>query len=101
MSIKTAKKKKRKRIEDSWSIDYAFAEWIVPRLDLLIKRDYGHPMSFREHPEKWMEVLNQMRDGFEIYVKSDKKISVITEDEMAQVDQSLELFKKYFYNLWD
>lgn len=96
MSIKTAKKNKNTLVKDSWSINYAFARWVVPRLDLLIKRDFGHPCTLTH--DEWKNILNTMRDGFYQY----QMVGCFpSQEELEKTNAALQLFKEYFYSLWD
>lgn len=99
MSIKASKRRKKQIIEDSWSIDYAFCKWIVPRLDLLIRDSHSYPIRFSGKCEKWKETLEEMKEGFQIYAKMGSW--GISNSDLEKVNKSLELFNEYFYDLWD
>ena len=85
-------------IEDVWNTDNTIAQLIVPRLQAFKALDkHGHPDGFKDMRE-WNNTIQKMIDAFEVmkYVQS-----LNTDDEKRTVEEGLDLFCKYFRNLWD
>lgn len=85
-------------IEEVWNTDNTIAQLIVPRLQAFKALDkHGHPDGFKDMRE-WNNTIQKMIDAFEVmkYVQS-----LNTDDEKRTVEEGLDLFCKYFRNLWD
>lgn len=85
-------------IEDVWNTDNTIAQLIVPRLQAFKALDkHGHPDGFKDMRE-WNNTIQKMIDAFELmkYVQS-----LNTDDEKRTVEEGLDLFCRYFRNLWD
>ena len=85
-------------IEEIWNTDNIIAQLIVPRLQAFKALDkHGHPDGFKDMRE-WNNTIQKMIDAFEVmkYVQS-----LNTDDEKRTVEEGLDLFCKYFRNLWD
>lgn len=114
---------------DVYNIDYWFLETIVPMLKQLKEQRVGYPMDLS--PEKWDKILDEMIFCFtecnentcsiknqcaEEYlnkplneikdVKNTKQKWLEKERKICEYrenckNRGLNLFKKYFWNLWD
>lgn len=75
-----------------WSLDYNIARFIVPRLKAFKEETCGFPASLSE--KEWDEILDKMIKAFEDIIndKNDEKIK--------EIDEGLNLFNKYFLDLW-
>lgn len=85
-------------IEEVWNTDITISQLIVPRLQAFKALDkHGHPDGFKDMRE-WNNTIQKMIDAFEVmkYVQS-----LNTDDEKRTVEEGLDLFCKYFRNLWD
>lgn len=85
-------------IEDIWNTDNTIAQLIMPHLQAFKALDkHGHPDGFKEMRE-WDNTIQKMIDAFELmkYVQS-----LNTDDEKRTVEEGLDLFCRYFRNLWD
>ncbi len=85
-------------IEEVWNTDNTISQLIVPRLQAFKALDkHGHPDGFKDMRE-WNNTIQKMIDAFEVmkYVQS-----LNTDDEKRTVEEGLDLFCKYFRNLWD
>ncbi len=85
-------------IEEVWNTDNTIAQLIVPRLQAFKALDkHGHPDGFKDMRE-WNNTIQKMIDAFELmkYVQS-----LNTDDEKRTVEEGLDLFCRYFRNLWD
>lgn len=81
---------------ETWSLDIAFAKWIVPRLERFREITIGHPMGTTE--EKWDKVIGDMVDGFKIMIEDD----CIPESKkrLKKVTKAIHLFHEHFFSLW-
>lgn len=118
-------------IEDCWNLDHTFADFILPRLLYFrnwVCR-MGVPMDFINDEEAWEEVLDEMVWAF-TYVHQDKpsvaeryiddavfeegdisltfsdfdayqKGRIQDEINLARCQNGLNLFAKYYLDLWD
>lgn len=96
--------------EETWSLDHSFACWAVPRLAFLRDNHHGYPgCLITEYDEKgnpanddgdkkWVAILDEMIEGFLLYAED---CCPTEKDKIKKVDRALELFKEYFYALWD
>lgn len=98
---------------DCWSLDHTFAEWIVPRLELLKKNKQGFPgwcfedpfasshtdeeMDFAE--KAWDYTLDEMIRGFN--AKKTEYNWDVCSSEFQQYELAKELFAKHLDDLWD
>ena len=84
-------------IEEVWNTENALAQLIVPRLLAFKALDkHGGPSDFKDMRE-WNNAIQKMADAFELM----KYVHTLSEDEEKTVTQGLNLFCKYFRNLWD
>jgi hypothetical protein len=65
-----------------------------------------HPMDYkiedREASNKWDEIITEIREGFEAYMRLDMWIEDKKEEKLLHDKflKGLELFKKYYESLW-
>lgn len=78
---------------DLWSFDTYLADVISKGVIHLRDTTHGYPMDLSE--DKWTEILTTISEGF-----SQDKFSHNGFDN-EKFDKSMELFVKYFHNLWD
>jgi hypothetical protein len=103
-----AKKFKEQRMtrgfddSETWSLDITIAKFLVPRLKAFKECDNGYPARLTE--KKWNKILDEMIEGFELYIKKDEwdfEPDINTRNEMyAKVNKALKQFSKYFQDLW-
>lgn len=79
-----------------WNLDITIAKYIHPRLTALRLSDSGYPSSLT-HTE-WVDILGDIETA--MYLISNEKHIHGTEDEHVQIEYGLDLFRKYFLNLW-
>ena len=85
-------------IEEVWNTDNMLAQLIVPRLQAFNALDkHGGPSDFMDIRE-WNNAIQKMIDAFELMKYAG---ATHTEDEERTIEQGLDLFRKYFRNLWD
>lgn len=82
--------------EDVWSLNDAIAQWLVPRLRYLAENHTSYPGGEIDD-ESWTVILNKMIDAFEI-IRDD---AWDIDEKRVHVEEGLDLFRKYFFHLWD
>lgn len=87
--------KKKHMYKDTWNLDYYIAKFILPRLKLFKKVTMGYPCDLKSINE-WYDILDKMIAAFEILATDELN----TQDEQKIVDEGLDLFRKYYQDLW-
>jgi hypothetical protein len=98
-----------------WSLDYNILLFIYPRLKALREMPpHGTPMHPMEvYPEghdqagdpraltekEWDSILGEILDGFKLVVDAD--CYPLDPEQHAQLENSLDLFRQWFFALWD
>ena len=77
---------------ETWALDCTIAKFIEPRLRRFKEIKAGYPAIMSE--EKWDDILDKMIYAFECINKD------TVFDNEDSVDEGLDLFRKYFFNLW-
>ena len=96
---------------DTWAMDSTLAIIITPMLKQLKATQHGHPVDLTE--KQWHKIMDKMiwsfeclssRDGFHGF-KFEGDYTRITSrryhKHMEKVQEGLDLFGKYYMNLWD
>ena len=84
-------------IEEVWGTYHYIARDIVPRLKAFMALDkHGHAPGFKDITA-WNNAIQKMIDAFEL-VQPNK---VVYCDDYPAIYEGLDLFRKYFLNLWD
>ena len=95
-------RRKPKRIPDTeiWDLDYALAEWLVPRLKRLRDESHGHPADITM--KMWKQRLSIMIEGFS-FVLSDDYHSLGEHNKIGRekLDLALQILKDNYQSLWD
>ena len=88
-------------IEDVWKLDDATARFLSARLLYMAENTSGYPSEFdgEDGDELWSAILFKMADGFERMTKPDW--DSFSRDEMIYDEECLDLFREFFFNLWD
>lgn len=114
--------------KETWNLDVNLAKYIIPRLKKFKELNNDYPgISEMDTPEKWDEALDKMIQAFEYVIDLDEywlddprydytdimfgknkefyekiKENKITEDirRLAAINEGLQLFAKYYMNLW-
>lgn len=79
-----------------WNLDITFCQWIVPRLELFIKHDNGHPTQYT--PDEWNNILDKMIEGFKTNTDRDEFSDV--KDADKKLKEAHRLFSKNYLSLW-
>ena len=84
-------------IEEVWNTDNVLAQFIAPRLLAFKELDkHGYPPECKDMRE-WNNIIQKMIDAFELM----KYVHTPSPDESKTIEQGLDLFRKYYRNLWD
>lgn len=99
---------------DVWGFDAYLCKVMVGGLTKLIDNLHGHPYEFGDtHPDDplaaWSAVLKEMREGFEAAhkiidphsVDDDYEVMANYKELEDKFNRGMDLFKKYFFDLWD
>ena len=81
--------------EDTWSLDWTIAKFILPRLKRFAKLQNGFPGSTTS--KEWNEILEQMIEAFELYSKGGWELD---KEDIQKAQKGLELFAKWYGDLW-
>ena len=94
--------------EDTWALDTAFAKWITPRLKWFAENHVGYPGGLAPEAtwggyddathDLWTGILFKMADGFERMASENLDCYA---GEFSYEDECLDLFREFFYALWD
>lgn len=90
--------------KDLWDLDYSLSHCILPRLiDFKKVNVTSHPIEFK-NIKSWHKVIDKMIWSFQ-YIANDRSspgesIEKINKDS-KRCQKGLELFGKYFQDLWD
>lgn len=82
-----------------WDIEISLARWIIPRLKHLREHTHGYPPGVGGE-ESWDKILGKIILAFELIVEmlgEDTNLPPIRD----QIDEGLDLFRKWYFNLWD
>jgi hypothetical protein len=81
---------------DTWSLDYSLPKVILPRLKRFKKLKIGVPEELSV--QEWNSILDKMIAAFEFAGSEKRWLSEHKEYENHQ--EGLDLFAKYYWNLW-
>lgn len=94
-------------IEECWSLDETLAKLILPRLQKYIQiNEHGYPHTLNNH-EEWHEIIQKMIFAFDIIANrkypsiKNKNWLELEVEQTEKIQEGLDLFAKYFRNLWD
>jgi len=80
---------------ETWSLDWSLAKWLTPRLKTFKKINMSTPASLSQ--EEWDEILDKMIITFELIAKENWDE---TEENIEKTYEGLDLFRKWFLDLW-
>ena len=81
---------------DTWGMDHTLSLIILPMLIQLRDTNHGHPAQITE--EEWIEIQNKMIWSFEEIMKDDFNFD---KEHNEKIQEGLNLFGKWFRDLWD
>ena len=87
-----------------WGLDIAIAKFALPRLRALRNLPpMGHPISVTY--EEWLETLDKIIYAMDFIVRDDsgkmEDEEYLDEENHHRVQEGLELFGKFYQQLWD
>lgn len=88
--------KKGKDWEDWWDLRASFLELTIPALKKMIKEGHSCPEGMTE--KDWNKILSKMIIGFE---KAQAVVNTKILSDENVINESFDLFKKHFFDLWD
>lgn len=84
-------------VEEVWNTYHTLSQIIAPRLQSFKALEkHGYCPDFKGMCE-WNNAIQKMIDAFELL----KYAASYTEDEERRIEQGLDLFRKFYRNLWD
>ncbi len=81
-----------------WCLANTTAEFLIPRLKVFNKGKCGFPAGIKYNT--WTKKLNCMIRAFELIARDDATWNFSSKEEQ-EVKQGLDLFRRYFFDLWD
>ena len=91
-----AKQRLTRGFDDSelWSLDHTIVNFILPRLKRFRENHCGFPFQF-DCDDQWNNILDKIITALELYSKDDTN-----KDQDQQIEEGLDLLRKYFRTLW-
>lgn len=80
-----------------WSLDFTIISFVLPRLKRFKEIIISYPGDIT--PEEWKEILQKIINAFE-YLEKEENYP-IEDDKIKQVEEAMDLFREYFFSLWD
>lgn len=80
---------------ETWNLYFGISKYILPRLKRFRKIPCGHPMGITE--KEWDEILSKMIWSFQFIVKDEINVP---EGDWIKMQEGLDLFAKWFRDLW-
>ena len=94
--IKKFKKKYGFDYRDCWNLDVSIAYYVLPRLIYIRAKEYGYPSEF-DSIEPWNKILDKVIAAFTYMTEDD---FFIINPHREEIDEGLDLFRKYFFHFW-
>ena len=99
---KRIKKFKKQRLErgfddsETWNLSATILEFTLPRLKVLIDLINGYPPELTE--EEWKVILEKIVNAIESILEDNYAFE--TEYKISMQNEGMDLFFKYFFDLW-
>lgn len=92
---------------ETWTLDYSLAKLISPRLKRFKELKRGVPLFDNIDVDKdydlaeaqWEEIIDKMIAAFDLIIVDDGSL-FFDEEQQKKVEEGLDLFRKYIFNLW-
>ena len=81
---------------DVWSLDTYLATWLPGALRQIKNNSLGYPGGMGR--KEWRETVEKMAVGFEAARRFAESWD---EDDLKTANEGLDLFRRWFFNLWD
>ena len=85
--------------KETWSLDVEFCKWILPRLKRFKKLSISYPSTLRNE-KNWDKRLDEMIEGFSLYVKYQESCESIPESDKKKIKKAFTRFAKWHEHLW-
>lgn len=85
--------------QDTWNLDITIADFILPRLQEFKKVSDSFPHDLSS-VEEWHDILDKMIAAFTLISNKFKHPLEFYESRAETIDCGLDLFRKYYYDLW-
>lgn len=86
---------------DTYNLDITVAKFILPRLELFRKIIDCFPDKDFNSLKEWQDTLDKMINAFRIISKKfESNDSNKSDEEKEVVKEGLDLFRKYYHDLW-
>ena len=96
---------------ETWGLDHFLAAMIGPRIARLKELNNGYPCEIAagygddEGPKKWDEILDKMVLGFKLLEEDncyfgEPNWESKRDEEEKKIEEGLDIFRKYYRNLW-
>lgn len=82
-----------------WSLDYTIAKFIAPRLRAFIDEFGGRSCPQGLTSKQWRAKLEKMHKAFELMASD--KMWTASKKEAKIMEDGLDLFREWFFHLWD
>lgn len=90
---------------DTWGLWHYLSDWMPQALRHMKKIAIGHPgeLNSKTGFKEWKQILEKMAKGFEVSKKMDdlKYNSKRYKKYEKEFNEGMDLFKKWYHNLWD
>lgn len=83
---------------DLINLDFTLAQFIIPRLERFKEEAVGWPAISFETFEDWMVAIDKMIWSFKYAINDDSFL--YDEEKEKRYEEGMELFSRYFRNLW-
>lgn len=84
-------------VNDTWGLDITIAEFVLPRLKLFRKVVDCFPCDLNTI-EEWYDILDKMIESFRMISISPSYKTF--EERKEVIEEGLDLFRKYYHDLW-
>ena len=78
---------------ETWGLNIVIAAFVYPRLKMFAENTNSVPLGMTL--TEWRGILGKMERAFEMILTD------YAETHCEEVEEGLDLFRKYFFNLWD
>ncbi len=86
-------------LNESWNLNIYTAKFILPRLVYLRLNLHGYPPGLSE--KEWDVILDKMIYSFEMILLDNEECLELPNKIWDKIQDGLDLFGKYYLNLWD
>lgn len=84
---------------DTWDLRWAASKWLYPRLNHLRENAMSYPGGDMSYAE-WIRAIGKMAESFRIIAEEDDGWT-LNDEKKKEVEEGLDLFRKWFFHLWD